>query len=105
MREENTSKIILALGLLSIAAALLPSTVSAGQSDDKDTLVQDIGNYLAQCKPPDLSPPALTAQQCANQKDELIGRQKSLHLSNTEINKLLDMVTANTRGGSRNVWP
>jgi hypothetical protein len=105
MQQENRRKIALALGLLGIATMLLPSTASRGQSDDKNTLTQDIGAYLGQCKPPAPAAPALSPEHCANQKAELQRRQEALHLSNAEINELLNPMMFQSRGGARPVWP
>jgi hypothetical protein len=105
MRKSNGNIIALALGLVGIALVSLSSTPLAAQSDDKDMLVQDIGAYLSQCKPPASSPPTLSAPQCANQKAELLRRQAALHLSDADINMLLAKNTPITRGGPRPVWP
>jgi hypothetical protein len=85
MRHRNGIKVALTLGVTGIGLLL---SSAAAWSDSPDALIKSILAYYQECKPPD-SAPTLTAQQCSNEIAEIMSRQSALHLSDAEINGLL----------------
>ena len=97
MRKINEMTIAMTLCLVSIGSILLSASPSLAQSNDKETLVQDIRAYRARCEPAQASTSA-QSPTCSNEKAELLGRQKKLNLTDADLDTLLSVTS---RGGLR----
>ena len=107
MRKARRAKLAFAFGLIGVGSLGLTAAPSAAQPGGKDPILQDfladVRAYVDQCKG-DPNARQASPQQCANQKAELQRRQKPLHLTDAEVNKLLDgQVTRGSIG--RNPYP
>lgn len=91
MRKIDLITTSIALCLISAAPLLLCAAPLAAQSDDIEmkNLVQDIVAYFERCQGVQSSPPTPLSRSCANEKAEIVRRQRDLHVSDAEVNAQL----------------
>jgi hypothetical protein len=98
VRKMNEMTIATALCLVSVGLMSMSASPLLAQSNDKDILLQDIKAYRARCDSAPLSEPA-HSPSCANEKAELLVRQKKLNLTDADVDTQSNLLVR--RGGNR----
>jgi hypothetical protein len=94
MRKNSARKNACVLSLIMVSMAL-PAVPAAAQTDSKAVLAQDFKAFDERCKAVTSQSPPPLSQSCANELAELTRRQRSLHLTDA------DLEAAGVRGGFR----